>query len=220
MKKKAILPLTHRTTFGGVFAFQADCAFTIIWLPNSRSKLIFFNSLFNINVCTVQLAKESKSCLLTTSSCFFVWHLGSGHRSRDSKKDQLLFLRLCDPESSLSYTSVGWGLPLLPTALTSFSLPMYWYTTAACYWLSLIIWFVLVTLCCPLFSSLLVPFTQMAPSPWHSSAESFFLLKCRSLFPPLPVVLIGKMTDCWGYLVLSNVTGFLHLEGLVSIVKD
>lgn len=179
----------------------------------------------------MQLAKESKSYLLsvklTTTSCFFVWHLGSGHRSRDSKKDQqmnmdktLLFLRLCDPESSLSYTSVGWGLPLLPTALTSFSLPMYWYTTTACYWLSLVIWFVLVTLCSPLFSSLLLPFTQMAPSPWHSSAESFFLLKCRSLFPPLPVVLIGKMTDCWGYMVLSNITGFLHLEGLVSVVRD
>lgn len=118
----------------------------------------------------LQLAKESKSCLLsvrlTTSSCFFVRHLGSGHRSRGSKKDQLLFLGLCDPESSLSYTSVGWGLPLLPTALTSFSLPMYWYTTDAYYWLSLIIWFVLVTLCCPLFSSLLLLFTQMAPFPW------------------------------------------------------
>lgn len=179
----------------------------------------------------MQLAKESKSYLLsvrlTTSSSFFLWHLGSGHRSRDSKKDQqmnmdktLLFLRLCDPESSLCYTSVGWGLPLLPSALTSFSLPMYWYITTACYWLSLIIWFVLITLCCPLFSSLLVPFTQMAPSPWLSSAESFFLLKCCSLFPPLPVVLIGKMTDCWGYLLFSNITGFLHLEGLVYIVRD
>lgn len=166
MKKKAVLPLTHRKTFVGVFAFQADCAFTIIWWPNSRSKLIYFNSLFNINVCTNVCSLQRKVSLLsvrlTTSSCVFVWHLGSGHRSRDSKKDQqmhmdktLLFLGLCDPESSLSYTSVGWGLPLLPTALTSFSLPMYWYTTAACYWLSLIIWFVLVTLCCPLFSSLL-----------------------------------------------------------------